>query len=196
MSTKKESRGRNFATIVYPESAPENWLDLLCSYHVECIVSPLHDSDVKDDDSGELKKPHYHVMLMFNGNKSPDQMREIFTSIGGVGCERVESVRSMARYFCHLDEKDDRKPVYSTSAAMSFCGADYDNLINLPKDRYVAIREMIQYCVENDISSFGALLTHAMWHRDDWFRALCDNSSFVMDKFLSERQRQLRGVYD
>lgn len=196
MSTKKESRGRNFATIVYPESAPDDWIEKLTSYHVECIVSPLHDLDVKEDDTGELKKPHYHVMLMFNGNKSPDQMREIFSSIGGVGCERVESVRSMARYFCHLDEKDLRKPVYSTAKVQSYCGADYDVLINLPKDRYNAVREMIQYCIENDITSYGALLTFAMWHRDDWFRALCDNSSFVMDKFLADRHKQLRGDYE
>ena len=193
---KSDARGRNFATIVYPESAPEDWVTRLCSYHVECIISPLHDRDVKDDGSGEIKKEHYHVMLMFPGNKSHDQLQTIFADIGGVGCERVESVRSMARYFCHLDEKDHCKPVYATEYAQSYCGADYDALINLPKDRYIAVREMIQYCVDNDVVSYGALLTYAMWHRDDWFRALCDNSSFVMDKFLADRRKQLSGEYE
>ena len=41
------SRFRNFATIVYPESAPEGWLDILDEECVEAFVSPLHDKGCK-----------------------------------------------------------------------------------------------------------------------------------------------------
>ena len=47
---KKDTRRRNFATIVYPDSAPENWLKILASHHVPACVSPLHDSDLYDED--------------------------------------------------------------------------------------------------------------------------------------------------
>ena len=40
--TKGRGRLRNFATVVYPESAPENWLDRLDGLHVPAFVSPLH----------------------------------------------------------------------------------------------------------------------------------------------------------
>ncbi|MDU2191324.1 MAG: Rep family protein, partial [Klebsiella pneumoniae] len=43
---KRAGRTRNFTTIVYPESAPENWLEILQQLFVPALVSPLHDKDV------------------------------------------------------------------------------------------------------------------------------------------------------
>ena len=46
MSTEKKSSGRgrtrNFATVIYPESAPENWQDILVEQFVPAFISPLH----------------------------------------------------------------------------------------------------------------------------------------------------------
>ena len=60
---KRAGRTRNFATVVYPESAPADWMERLDQCHVAALVSPLHDRDTNP--SGEPKKPHYHVLLMF-----------------------------------------------------------------------------------------------------------------------------------
>ena len=38
VKTKGSGRTRNYATVVYPESAPDGWLDLLFSY---CAFSGL-----------------------------------------------------------------------------------------------------------------------------------------------------------
>ena len=48
--------------------APDNWIEILKESHVACLVSPLHALDRLPDHT--LKKPHYHVMLMFDGVKS------------------------------------------------------------------------------------------------------------------------------
>lgn len=47
MSETKNGRGRtrNFATIVYPESAPENWKSILENEIVPALISPLHDKE-------------------------------------------------------------------------------------------------------------------------------------------------------
>lgn len=71
-------RYRNFATVVYPDSAPPNWLDILSEHKVPAFVSPLHDSDVNP--TGENKKAHFHVMLMFDGVKTLVQAKEVFDS--------------------------------------------------------------------------------------------------------------------
>ena len=42
-------RTRNYAPIIYPDSAPENWLDILSDFHVQAFVSPLHDSDLTNE---------------------------------------------------------------------------------------------------------------------------------------------------
>ena len=79
-----QKRTRAWATIVYEESAPENWREKLQGYMVQTFVSPLHDADVKED--GSAKKPHWHVLMMYDGVKTPEQAREVFESFGGVGC--------------------------------------------------------------------------------------------------------------
>ena len=43
-------RGRNWAIIVYTDSAPEDWEDIIKKEPV--VISPLHDKDVNPD--GEL----------------------------------------------------------------------------------------------------------------------------------------------
>ena len=83
MTEKKSSgrgRTRNYATVVYPESAPDNWKDILSQLFVPAFISPLHDSDLNP--TGEIKKPHYHVMLMFEGVKTKEQVQSVFNSIG------------------------------------------------------------------------------------------------------------------
>lgn len=181
---RTDTRIRNFATIVYPDSAPENWQDILAQQFVPAFISPLHDKDINP--TGEPKKPHYHVLLMFEGKKSVEQVTEIFNLIGGVGCEKVNSIRGYARYLCHLDNPE--KAQYEQNLVRSLGGADYVGTIGLVTDKYKAIGEMIDFCEENDIVSYSDLLIYARVNRSDWFRVLCDNGTVVIKEFLKSRQ--------
>ena len=184
------TRFRNFVTVVYEESAPPDWKSILSEQLVPAFISPYHDCDVNP--TGEVKKPHYHVMIMFEGQKSPEQAKEIFDKIGGVGCLVVNSIRSMARYLCHLDNPD--KAQYKVEDVTSLSGADYHGICSLAIDKYKAIGEMIDFCEENNIVSFSQLLVYCRAERFDWFRVLCDNGTVVMREFLKSKdwtQRQI-----
>lgn len=180
---KTDTRTRNFATIVYPDSAPEAWQEILSQQFIPAFISPLHDKDTNP--TGEPKKPHYHVILMFEGKKSVEQVNEIFNLIGGVGCEKVNSIRGYARYLCHLDNPE--KAQYEQSAVRSMGGADYVGTIGLVLDKYKAIGEIIDYCKENNIVSFADLLEYCRDERFDWFRVLCDNGTYVVEKYLKSK---------
>lgn len=175
-----DKRARNFATIVYPESAPENWIDILSEYHIPVFISPIHDKD--KNPTGEPKKPHYHVITMYDGKKSVNQAKEVFSSINGVGCEIVSTIRGMARYLCHLDNPE--KEQYCIDDVICLCGADYLSTIGLPTDKYKAIGEMMDYCKDNDIIAYCDLMESARMFHPDWFRVLCDSSSIVMINYL------------
>lgn len=181
--SKGARRARNFVTVVYPESAPENWLDILTEQKIPAFVSPLHNLDVNP--TGEVKKEHHHVMLMFEGKKSEDQVKEIFALIGGVGLEVVQSLRGCARYLCHLDNPE--KAQYREEDVRSFCGADYPGTIGLSIDKYKCIKEMIDFCIMNDIVSYSDLLEYSMDHRFEWFRILCDCGTVVVKEYLKAR---------
>lgn len=192
MSDKSSSgrgRTRNFATVVYPESAPENWQTVLSEQCVPCFVSPLHDKDTNP--TGEPKKLHYHVLIMFEGVKSEDQAQVIFDLIGGVGCEKVQSIRGYARYLCHLDNPE--KTQYNTEDVVMYGGADYLSVIGLATDKYKAIGEMIDFCCANQVYSYSDLLEWCRSNRFDWFRVLCDNGTFVIKEYLKSKMWTEKG---
>jgi hypothetical protein len=181
--TRGCGRTRNYATVVYPESAPANWQEILSQKFVPAFISPLHDQDVNP--TGDPKKAHYHVIIMFDNTKTPEQAQSIFTAIGGVGCEKVNSMRGYARYLCHLDNPE--KAQYDPSDVRSLCGSDYIGCIGLVTDKYKAIAEMIDYCISANIYSYATLLEYCMLERSDWFRVLCDNGTVVMKEYLKSR---------
>ena len=76
--------------------APDNWVDIIENEKVPVFISPLHDNDVNAN--GEDKKPHYHVLAMFDSVKTVEQAKVFLKKFGGVGCETVNSLRAYARY--------------------------------------------------------------------------------------------------
>lgn len=176
----RESRKRNYACVVYPESAPEDWLERISDEHVEVFVSPLHDKDLNP--TGEPKKAHYHVIVMYEGLKSQEQVQEFFDKFGGVGCEIVNSIRGYARYLCHLDNPE--KVLYDVNDVRCFAGADYLETINLAIDKYVSIGEMMDFCRREHVYSLASLSDYARENRFDWFRMLCDSAAFIMREYL------------
>lgn len=182
----EESRTRNFTALVYPDSAPEHWQDILSNECIPAFISPLHDKDINEA-TGEPKKPHYHVIIMFEGPKSELQAKKVFDKIGGV-CPpdkdrfAVQSIRGASRYLCHLDNPE--KAQYDTNDVRCLAGADYWSTINLVLDKYIAIGDMMDWCVQNKCYSYSDLILFCRSERFDWFRVLCDSGTFVIREFL------------
>ena len=183
ISTK---RTRVWATIVYPESAIDGWQEIVKKQLVPAFISPLHDLDY--DENGEIKKEHYHLLYAFDGVKTHQQVKELVDKINGVGLEPVNSTRAYARYLCHLDNPE--KAQYNIDDVVCCSGADYLNTIGLAADKYTAISEMIDYCVENSIDSYAELLLYAKNNRIDWFRIICDKATPTIVYFLRSRTWQ------
>lgn len=177
-------RSRNYVTMVYPDSASEDWLRILSDQHVSAFVSPLHDRDINL--GGEPKKPHWHVMVMFDSVKTLDQARDLFKKINGVGCEKVASLRGCARYLCHLDNPE--KERYKIEDVKCFGGANYDEVCSLVSDKYRSISEIIDFCEKHDVISFAELLAYCRNERQDWFRIICDSGTIVVKEYLKSRK--------
>lgn len=184
--TSGAGRTRNFATTIWPDSihTPADWQDILSEQHIPVMISPLHDKDINPD--GEPKKAHYHVMICFEGVKTPEQAKAVFDLVGGVGLEVVQSLRGYARYLCHMDNPE--KYQYDTAEVRCLSGADFATAVSLVTDKYKAVREMIEYCKDNNVISFSELLEWAMVERYEWFRVLCDNGAVIMEKYLKSRK--------
>ncbi|MEK4419188.1 replication protein [Bacillus sp. FSL K6-0268] len=181
-SNSKDERTRNWTFIVYPESAPENWREIINDLHTPWIESPLHDKDINPD--GEIKKPHWHVMMMFSNKKSYEQVREITFQLRSPNPQKVANPKGMVRYFLHLDNPE--KFQYSKGSLVAHCGADFAQYLAVSKgERYELIREMMEFVNANRIIEMKDLLDYAMDKRfDDWFPLLCDNSAYIMESYI------------
>lgn len=183
---KKSNTGRTnvFATVVYPDSAPADWMDILRDTHIRTLISPLHDKDKNPD--GTQKKPHYHVMVMFDTKKNFDtQVKPIFDRIHAVGREEVLSTRGYARYLCHKDNPE--KYQYDESEVTAMNGACYRTMIELPIDDLAIVEEIIDYIEEHDIYSFRELTLWCKASRKDWFRVLSTSRTYIIKEYLKSR---------
>ena len=49
---KKEGKERYWAFIMYEDSRPENWREILEETMLPIAISPRHDMDIKDEETG------------------------------------------------------------------------------------------------------------------------------------------------
>lgn len=181
-------RSRSFSFVVYPESAPDNWRDIIDSEHIQWAESPLHEFDT--DPNGEIKKPHWHIVVYFESLKTIDQVKKIIEPLNCTIPIKINSLRGMVRYFAHLDNPE--KYQYSVDQIIGHGGMDVSDLLRLSASaRYSMIRKMCQFVADNDITEFFQLMDYAMVEKyEDWFPLLCDNSAYIVNQYIkSNRQR-------
>lgn len=188
-SKPRDERTRNWTFLVYPESAPANWREILNDLHIPWVESPLHDKDI--DTNGEILKAHWHVLLMFDGNKSFSQVCEIAEQLNSPIPEKAGSARGLVRYMAHMDNPD--KYQYSVMDIVGHGGVDVLALLKATKaQRYELIREMIAFIKENEIVELKDLIDYASSERfEDWFPLLCDNSTYVINSYITSNRHKI-----
>lgn len=191
MADKKSSgsRTRNWMVVVYPESAPENWREYMDELQIEWVESPLHEFDTNA--TGEVKKAHWHLLLMFGGVKTYEQVLEVVQPLNCPAPQKCLSVKGCVRYMVHLDNPE--KHQYSVSDIKAHGGVDLADLLRPnSSERYALINDMFDYVKDNGIVEFQDLVDYARHeHFEDWFPLLCDNSAYVVGQYIkSQRHRQ------
>lgn len=177
---KARARSRTWMVVAYPESMPENWKEILADLKCRVFVSPLHDSDKNAD--GELKKPHYHVLILFDSVKSVSQVAEISDRLNSPRPQKMDNARGAARYLCHLDNPE--KVQYPCDKVQCFGGADFLEIIGRSCDKYLMVRQMMDFVDEQGWRSFAQLARYSRENNEEWFRALCDNCGWVMKEYM------------
>lgn len=179
---QNECRCRNWSIILYPESAPDNWRELIDSWAIEWICSPLHDKDLNA--TGELKKPHWHLLLLFGGVKSAEQVREMTDCLNCPLPQKTHNVKALVRYMAHLDNPEKAK--YQVADIEAHGGVDLNELLKPnSSERYELIKEMMLFVRDEEITEFQDIVDYALGNRyQDWFPLLCDNSAVIMVNYI------------
>lgn len=72
--SNESDRGLTWAFLVFKSSAPERFTSNIAELMLKAYVSPLHDKDYNDN--GEPKAPHWHIEIMYDSLKAPEQVIE------------------------------------------------------------------------------------------------------------------------
>lgn len=184
--SEKNLRNRNWSFLVYPESVVPEWREILDDLHTSWFESPLHDSDLNP--TGEVKKPHIHIILAFENHKSYSQICDITSSINATLPQICHNIRGYVRYFCHLDNPE--KHQYNISDIICHSGGDLSEYLKPSSStRYKYIKDMIEFINDYNITEFNDFMLIAMQsHYEDWFPLLCDNSTVVIREVIKSKR--------
>lgn len=181
----KNVKKRNWAFVLYPESAPVDWLERIQKSGVMAAVSPLHDKDVNA--TGEPKKPHYHVILVY-GNPTTFKNVESFTkSLNQPIPQALEQVRGYYRYLTHMDNPE--KAQYPASEIRTLNGFDIGDFVEMTKSEVTKIKRAIsEYIVENDLREYADLIEMTMCDGvpPEWFD-IASSQTMYFTGFLKSR---------
>lgn len=188
MSVGKDNRARVWQFIAYPESAPSEPWAILREFHTPFIVSPLHDKDMEKDGK-TLKKPHWHIIFIFDGKHSYEQVKEISDSINAAPPVRVLNVRGAVRYLIHLDDPD--KYSYHLDELKAFCGCDVSSYFAFSSTELdTAIYELEAFIITRNIYEYADLVEYTRENEKAWHYALTKTSTNHFKTYLASRRHR------
>lgn len=193
---EKNVKKRNWAFVLYPESAPEDWREQIQKAGIMAAISPLHDKDTNP--TGEPKKAHYHIILVY-GNPTTFKNVESFTKrLNQPIPQPLEQVRGYYRYLTHLDNPE--KYQYSAAEIQTVNGFDIRDFVEMTKAEITKnIRAVQQFIMDNDVTEYADLMEILLQGGDttaDWFEVASTHTLFFSAYLKSRRFRMDRRARD
>ena len=159
----------------------ENWRTILDETFMRWVESPLHDKDVNAD--GEIKKPHWHILLSSDGPVTQTTVQKIIEPLNCPNAQKVGSAKGLVRYMVHLDNPE--KYQYSLDEIVGHNGADVASYFELTAtNKLVLMKEMISFIYENNIDNYAEFLMLCIEKSDDWFNVAINYNTLAINKMI------------
>lgn len=187
------SKSRYWAGEIYAEHMNDEIINKITNTHLKVFLSPLHDRDVNPD--GDQKKPHYHLLIQFDGPTTFNNVQNIFNNIVANGyVQAVASARGYFRYLCHLDNPE--KAQYNPDEIRRFNGADPTELMSetdkifikfeinkvINEKNIIEYSDLCTFCMQEGYLDWYAIVVSSTMH----FKALCDSKRYKEEKALKK----------
>lgn len=187
----KNVKKRAWALVCYPESLPNNWQEILTNTGLEIAISPLHDKDINAD--GSEKKPHYHVILVY---QNPTTFKNVQENICDVlHCpipQPLESVKGYYRYLTHQDNPE--KYQYNSNEIITLNGFDSSNYTNLSLNEITLYLNKITDFIEDlQITEYRDLIL--LLKKDEELRFLLPialNKTIVLNAYIKSLKYKIK----
>lgn len=170
---------RYWAFVLYPESAPADWRDILQLKGLVCAISPLHDKDLNA--TGESKKAHYHIILAFGATTTYNNVKNITELLNCPIPIPLESCRGYYRYFTHKDNPE--KYQYKESEITTINGFDVTSMLSTSEisNLMIEIQKLIQ---EMHINEYCVLMDYLLHTDKKELWEVAANHTLFFDRYL------------
>lgn len=180
-------RSRYWCILLYPDSCNPEWYDLLYSLGIKCAISPIHDRDIHDkgEKKGELKKPHYHILVNFGYGARLSDIASICDTIGGsTHVQLVKDVSVMHDYLTHKNnpEKAQYSPVnikYINSERYDYVNSEY--------------KEILNFIDEHECKSFQSLCWVLRQNYQDKLLEYVSKNCYYVKCYIDSRNNKMLG---
>jgi len=182
----KNVKKRNWAFIVYPESAPKNWVEILQQTGLQCAISPLHDQDLNAD--GTHKKPHYHVIVVYStGTTTFNVVKSLTDSLNAPIPQALEQIKGYYRYLTHKDNPE--KVQYSESDIKTINGFNISDFAELTRNEISLIkRDLIKLINQNQIYEYCDLLDFLIFNESMTEFEVASNNTIFLNSYISSKR--------
>jgi hypothetical protein len=190
-----KTKKRYWTFVLYPESAPNDWREILQRTGLEIAISPLHDKD--KDPTGEQKKPHFHVIMCYNNTTTGNAVKAITDDLGQPIPLPVDSVRGLYRYLTHKDNPD--KYQYDEREITTLNGFDISTYADLSSADKTKIKlELTKFIKEKELFEYSDFMDEVInLDKPDYFLIASTNTIYFNTYLTSKRSKvrdKLEGV--
>lgn len=183
-----EDKNRNWTFIVYPDSAPSNWKEILQDTGLPFAISPLHDRDIIEA-TGELKKPHWHIIVCFPGPTTFRKVNSLCAELNSPIPKRVMSVVGIYRYFTHADNPE--KAQYEEQDIIQKNGFDIREISGMTTSQILAIKkQLINIINNNHFYEYCDFIKYVVNESVDLFQVASTNTLFFNAYITSKRSKK------
>lgn len=186
----KRVMGRSWAFVCYPESLPDNWMEIVRNTGLPMAFSPLHDKDLNP--TGEEKKPHYHVICYYENPTTQNNVYEnVCKLLNATIPIKLESMRGMYRYHLHLDNPE--KYQYDDRDRQFFNGFDVAMVSDLTKTEELKIlKEIFAFIKDNEIFELSDLIDYFIYIDSSEMLDVVKRNSGVISLYITSKRNKLK----
>lgn len=184
---KSNVKKRNWAFVVYPDSAPKNWIEKLQQTGLQCAISPLHDKD--KDPTDVPKKAHYHVIATYSGPTSFNVVKALTDAFNAPIPQALEQVRGYYRYLTHKDNPD--KAQYDENDIQTVNGFNIADFVELSKSEVTEIKKSLQALIRiENITEYADLMDYLLDSEKTLEYEIASNNTYFFDKYIASKRNK------
>lgn len=172
--------------ILYPESAVKDWQHSITMRGLPFAVSPLHEFDVTAE--GDLKKPHYHVIVVYPGPTTFNNVKMLSVDeLGATIPKVVDNIRGAYDYLIHKNHPD--KAQYLEDEIQCCNGFDIFEMVQLSeKDKAELSISIIRDIKENDIKEYYELVDYYIEIQDYQKYNIVSSHTIFYNRYIASRR--------